>query len=819
MEKLAFVVLWLYSFIPVSGFLTGNGYLNYYDVEFPFFSGSFVKYLQTGFVYVPELGINPDPHSVLYLFLTILPTENIIILAKAYLIVVISVIYLLLWKLTDRILLTLTLNAHSLELKVLLILFFYLFPYYLNLLAGDWYTIILGVLALAFVYINILHVELKNKPLSKNDIFISSIALGFSSLMDPRFFVWFIYTILVFVIYTLFGFRNSFKNVVKTLISILLISLPLVGFTYLIYVYPTLISTHSVTFQSLRTDSLSYIAGFSQNALFTFLLAGISIWWPFVVYSSPSILFYDRMEWFYLPTYGHNRLLLVPNDIVSHIWLAFLFTFTIVAFTSLLDRSRRKVAAQLMLIYLFMIGIESGTNFPFLEFPYLFEVLPSHIPLIGGIMAMTFAIPSWAFWINIPIELLLGALGLNYILDTAKTVRRNTLVGVGLFLMMSFVSWQYYNGTLYPSQYTGSFPGNSISLQGYYYPLNPPPQWVHVMKILSTSNNAGVIYIGDIGYSEKWAHYQFISYATPIMPGYKTISLPSIQFINQTPLAFDIAGIRYLFLDNTSYIPLNSHVIYNYLNYSGLKVIYAKGDVYLLEQPNASVFREAKMGIYLNCTNETVLFNTEWLLYPLINYTPAIISPIKVPNTVTMFLNPSVVKSNYISLYNETKNVTVLQGNYTVIANGNVIHLAVQGETNIIVRPWTMVIPGSVNLSELRSYPLNFSFNQFMTQFTVNSDPGYLVMSSLPLPNGSVETSNGKSLGVNGFGQYIFVANGKLTISIKLGFITNLFITLMDLFFYILFIYFIIVKSIIKRNLLEVLRDAITRTNRFKSNK
>ena len=518
------------------------------------------------------------------------------------------------------------------------------------------------------------------------------------------------------------------------------------------------------------------------------------------------------MGWFYLPTYGYNRLILAPNDVVSHIWLASLFTFTIVAFTSLLDRSRRKVAAQLLLMYLFMIGIESGTNFPFLGFPYLFEVLPSHIPLIGGIMAITFAIPSWAFWINIPIEFLLGALGLNYLLNTAKTVRRNAILGVGLFLIMSFASWQYYNGTLYPSQYTGSFPGNSISLQGYYYPLNPPPQWVHVMDILSTSN-AGVIYLGDIGFSERWTNYQFISFSPPLMPGYRTIPPPPAKYINQTPLTFDIAGIRYFFIDNTSYVPLNSYFIYSYLNDSGLKVVYAKGDVYLLEQPNASVFREARMGIYFNYTNETVLVNAEWLLYPLLNYTPAIISPVKVPNTVTMVLNPSVVKGEYISLYNNTMNVTVRQGNYIVIANGNVTRLAVGSEANLTVRPWTMIVPETINLSELRSYPLNFSFNQFMAQFTVNSDPGYLVVSSLPLPNGSVETSNGKALGVNGFGQYVFVANGELTISIKLGLVTNLLITAVDLFFYALFTYFIVMKSIVNRNFLEIFRRIRSRTN------
>ena len=799
-RKIVFIMLWLFSFVPVRGFLLGNGYLNYYTPQFPLFSGEFVKYLQREFVYIPEIGISPNTQSILYFYLTLFPTDNIIILAKVYLLITISVIYILLWKLTDKIFITF--NTYSLGLKVLIIIFFYLFPYYLNLLGGDWYNVILGILAITYVYINVLYVELKNKLLSKKEIFLSGTALGFSSIMDPRFYIWFIYTILVFMIYSVFSFRNSSKKVIKTITRIFLASLPLVGYVYLINIYPILISTNSVSYQSPRPDSLTYIAGFSQNALFTFLLAGISHWWPFVVYSSPSILFYNRMEWFYLPTYGYNRLILTPNDLVSHIWLASLFIFTIIALVSLLDRSRRKVAAQLWLMYLFMIGVESGTNFPFLEFPYLFEVLPSHIPLIGGIMAITFAIPSWAFWINISIELLLVAIGLNYLLNMTKTARRKAILGVSMFLIMSLASWQYYNGTLYPSQYTASFPGNSISLQGFYYPLNPPPQWVHVMNILSTSN-AGVIYVGGMGYSEKWTNYQFIS-ASLIMPGYTTIPPPSVKYINQTPLAYDIAGIKYLFLDNTSYIPLSDAFINSYLDNSGLKVDYAKNDVYLLEQPNASIFREAKIGIYFNCTNETILVNAEWLLYSLLNYTPAIISPVKVPNTVVMVLNPGVIKDNYISLFNETMNVTVLEGNYIVIANGNMTRLAVGSEANIIVRPWTVIVPESVNLSELRSYPLNFSFNQFMAQFTVNSDPGYLVVSSLPLPNGSVEVSNGKALGVNGFGQYVFVANGELVIWIKLGFVINLLITLVNFFFYTLFIYFFIIMNI-ARKILRIL--------------
>ena len=801
-RMLTFLVMWLFSFLPISGYLFSNGYLNFYTYQFPFFSGYEVKYLFPLFVYSPELGIFPSPYSVLTIFMYIIPTENVIILAKIYLVLMFSIIYIILWRLTDLVLKVL--NIQNFYVKILLILYFYLLPLYLQLLAPDWYAIILGILALSYVLLNLLDVQINSAYLSSKRIILSGIALGFSTIMDPRFYVWFTYLLPIFLIFNLLVIKKSFRKLIKNLLLLYLISLPFVAYVYYIYIFPSLITTSSITkavkFTALRPDSLSYIAGFSQNALFTYLFAFISSWWPGVIPASPSILFYPKDRWFYLPTYGFNDQLLLPNDLISYIWLTSLFTFIFISFISVFDKSRRTIATELLLALLFMIGIESGTNFPFVQFTYVLEVLPSKLPIIGGIMATTFAIPFYAEWLNASFSLILAAIGFNYILSSISKIRVRYFIGIILVVLMGLASWQYFNGTLYPSQHTGVFPGNGISLQGFYYPLNPPPQWVHVMDILSTSN-AGVIYIGDIGFSERWTNYQFVSFSPPIMPGYMTIPPPPAKCINQTPLTFDIAGIRYFFIDNTSYVPLNSYFIYSYLNDSGLKVVYAKGDVYLLEQPNASIFREARMGIYFNYTNKTVLVNAEWLLYPMLNYTPAIISPVKTSNTVTMVLNPSVVKGEYISLYNDTMNVTVLEGNYIVIANGNMTRLTVGSEANLTVRPWTMIVPESVNLSELRSYPLNFSFNQFMAQFTVNSDPGYLVVSSLPLPNGSVETSNGKALGVNGFGQYVFVANGELTISIKLGFVTNLIITLVDAFFYALFVYFFIIKSLTRKNI------------------
>jgi hypothetical protein len=392
------------------------------------------------------------------------------------------------------------------------------------------------------------------------------------------------------------------------------------------------------------------------------------------------------------------------------------------------------------------------------------------------------------------------------------------IIGVVLILIMILASWQYFNGTLYPSQRTGSFPGNSISLEGYYYPLNPPPQWVHVMNILSTSN-AGVAYVGDEGFSEKWANYQFISLSPPLMPGYVTISPPPTTYVNQTPLAYDIAGIKYLFIDNTSYIPLSNSFIYSYLNNSGLKVIYARANVYLLEQPNASVFREAKMGIYFNSTNETALFKAECLLYPLLNYTPAIITPLKTSNTVKMLLNPSTVNGNNIELFNESKNVTIIQGSYIIDHNENITTLNLSSEENISVKAWTIIIPKDINIHELESIPINFSFNQFMAEFDVNTNSRYLVETSLPLPYGGIIVNNGKALGINGFGQYVFTSDGKLIISIKLGFITDLLITAVDIFFYVLFIYFIIYKNIIKGLNTEAFKNVIIRISRLKSYK
>lgn len=818
-SKLTFLLLWIFSFIPISGYLFGNGYLNYYGPQFPFFSGYEVKYLYTLFVYTPETGISPSVLSILYLFMYIIPSNNIIILAKIFLIIIFSVIYVILWKLTDIILNTL--NIHNLAVKILLILFFYLIPLYMQLIASDWFNVILGILSLSYVLTNLINIQLNNVSLTRKNIALSGIALGFSAMMDPRFYIWFIYIAIIFLLYTIFADRKSFRNIIKGLIGIFVTSLPFVFYVYYIFIYPSLITvpiSKAVSFPALRPDSLSYISGFSQNADFINFLTFISSWWPSVIPSSPSILFYPRDKWFYLPAYGFNDQILLPNDLLSYIWLSSLFIFITIVFISIFDKSRRKISSELLLALLFMIGVESGTNFPLIDFTYIFDVLPSKLPVIGGIMSTAFAIPFYAEWTNISLSLILAAIGFNYIITFFKKVKTRYIIAVVLILIMSFASWQYFNGTLYPSQDTRSFPGNSISLEGYYYPLNPPPQWVHVMNILSTSN-AGVAYVGEIGFSEKWTNYQFISYSPPLMPGYVTISPPPITNVNQTPLAYDIAGIKYLFIDNTSYIPLSNSFIYSYVNNSGLKVVYAKGDVYLLEQPNASVFREAKMGIYFNSTNETVLFKAECLLYPLLNYTPAIISPEKTNNTITMLLNPSIVNENYISLFNDSKNVTILQGSYIINHEGNIIHETILSEKDITVKPWTIIIPEKLNLSDFVSVPINFSFNQLMAEFEVNSNPSYIVETSLPLPYGGIEVNNGKILGLNGFGQYVFESNGRLTISIKLGFITNLLITAVDIFFYALFIYFIIYKSFFNGKIVEVINNAIIRISRLKSNK
>ncbi|WP_206194163.1 hypothetical protein [Saccharolobus solfataricus] len=225
------------------------------------------------------------------------------------------------------------------------------------------------------------------------------------------------------------------------------------------------------------------------------------------------------------------------------------------------------------------------------------------------------------------------------------------------------------------------------------------------------------------------------------------------------------------------------------------------------------------MGIYFNSSNETILFKAECLLYPLLNYTPAIITPVKTSNTVTMLLNPSIVDENNIEIFNESKNATILQGSYIIDHNGSISTFSLSGEENISIKPWTIIIPNDINIREFESIPINFSFNQFMAEFSVNNNPGYLVETSLPLPYGGIIVNNGKALGVNGFGQYVFTSDGKLTISIKLGFITDLLMTAVDIFFYALFIYFFVYKNIFKGLGTEVFRNVITRISRLKSYK
>lgn len=818
------LILYLLTLVPIYVFLFSNGYLNFYDPNLPLFSGKEVEYLLAASVYNPEYGfsVNDGIYFLYLLIFTSLGIYNIIILDKIFLIITFSITFLLLYTMINKAINIFKISRYKSLLLIIGILFFLLNPLYLEYVAFNFYNIIWGVIIFSYILIKLIDIVVNNKNVTKLDILKSGVALGFSGLMDPRLYIWGSYILISTFIISIISKPRLILKLIKYLSLTYISSLPIIAYIYYLFVYPSLITQantiKAITPPAYRPDTYSHIATWSGNSLlfnvFTFINSG----WTSIVYAPPSILFYPRTQWWFFPHFGNNSLILLPPGIITYIWLASLYIFFIVAALALLDRERTLTSSLLFIPMFLSISLSAGANVPIKEFVYLLEVDPSKLPIVGGIFATTFAIPYYAEVMALPFASYLSILGINYLLNRInKEILKKTVVSI-IIVLAVFASWQYFNGTLYPSQVTGSFPGNSISLEGYYYPLNPPPQWVHVMNLLSTSN-AGVAYVGDVGYSEKWAHYQFISHSPPLMPGYATISPPPTTNVNQAPLAYDIAGIKYLFIDNTSYIPLSNSFIYSYLNHSGLKVVYANADVYLLEQPNASVFREAKMGIYFNSSNETVLFKAECLLYPLLNYTPAIITPVKTSNTVTMLLNPSIVDENNIEIFNESRNVTILQGSYIIDYNGNISTFSLSGEENISIKPWTIIIPKDINIREFESIPINFSFNQFMAEFSVNNNPGYLVETSLPLPYGGIIVNNGKALGVNGFGQYVFTSDGKLTISIKLGFITDLLMTAVDIFFYALFIYFFVYKNIFKGLGTEVFRNVITRISRLKSYK
>ncbi|ACR41596.1 hypothetical protein [Saccharolobus islandicus] len=812
------LILYLISLAPIYVFLFSNGYLNFYGYNLPLFSGKEVEYLFTASVYNPEAGfsINDGIYFLLLIIFTTLGIYNIIIVDKIFLLIIFTAMFLLLWTMINMTINIFRINKYRNLLRIIGILFFILNPTYLECLGADFYGFVIGIIVFSYIQLKLIDITINNANITKYDILKSGIALGFSGLMDPRIFIWGSYVLILTFIIILITKRNFLLRTIKYLSLTYISSLPIVAYIYYLFIYPSLITQPSaikaVAVPAYRPDTYSYIATWSGNSLLFNVFTFINSEWTSIVYAPPSILLYPRTQWWFLPHFGTNSLILLPPGIITYIWLASLYIFFIVVALALFDR-KRTLASSLLFVPMFLIiSLSAGTNVPIKEFIYLLEVDPSKLPIVGGIFATTFAIPYYAEAMALPFASYLSILGVNYLLNRInKEVLKKIAVGIIITLAV-FASWQYFNGTLFPSQVTGSFPGNSISLEGYYYPLNPPPQWIHVMNILSTST-AGVAYVGEIGFSEKWTNYQFISYSPPLMPGYATISPPPTTYVNQTPLAYDIAGIKYLFIDNTSYIPLSNYFIYSYLNNAGLKAVYAKGDVYLLEQPNASVFRYAKEALSINTTNESIAFEVEDLLYPLLNYTPAIISP---RGEVKVLVNPTQVTANYMAFFNESLNVSVSPSEY-IILNGTRTERYLSGV--IHVSPNTLIIPASINLSKLVSYPLNFSFNQLTASFTVNVKPGYIIETSLPLPNGGVIANGGKILGQNVFGQTVILSNSNtVTLSIKLGFFTNVLMTLVDIFYYFLFVYFIIYKGLRSSGITMVILNVIS-NGRFKGNK
>ncbi|WP_369610440.1 hypothetical protein [Sulfurisphaera javensis] len=795
-DLLTFLIGYLISLAPIYVFLFGNGYFNSYNYNTPFFSGLELKYLFTPSVYAPEVGFAVNL-NFFYFFL--LPffylTQNIIILDKIWLIIVFTAIYISLYKLTGNIINVLGIEKNKNLIKIITIIFYYLVPINVVNIAYNFFDFMIGGLALAYILYQLIKIQ-RGHNISKFDIIKSGLMLGLAGLMDPRDYVWSLYIFSAYLIGIIILNQKvwkSFKLLAGTYVS----SLPVVAFTYYIFIYPSLITvsiSKAISVSAYRPDTYSYIASWSHNSLLFNVFMFINTGWTPIPYAPISILFYPREEWWYLPTYGNNAMMLLPPSIITDIWLASLFVFFLAMALSLLDKDKIRISAPILLSLLFILLLSAGSNSPITQFVYWFEIDPSHLPIIRGIFGTTWAIPYYVEDIAPLFVPILLPISLNYLLN--KKINRNKiriLISGILIFFAVFASWQYFNGTLFPSQVTGAYPGNSISLQGYYAPLYPPKQWVHVMNILSTSD-AGVAYVGEIGFSEKWTHYQFISHTPFLMPGYATIGSPSTKYVNQTPLAYDISGTKYLFIDNTSYIPLSNSFIYEYLNYSGLKIAYEGNCVYLLEQPNASVFRYAYEALYFNGSEENA-FNIEWLLYPHINYTPAIIVNKPFKNTVEVVLNPNSVNESVISYFNESKmNIHVNPGSYIIINDTSMKTEYIDSSMN--VTPNTLIIPSNVSLHKLVSYPINFTFHQILASFIVKPPSNVFVETSLPLPYQGLNVNGGIYLGVNTFNQtIIYTTSNSLNINIKLGFFTDILMILVDLFFYLFFIYLSIYKS------------------------
>jgi len=377
-----------------------------------------------------------------------------------------------------------------------------------------------------------------------------SLALSLMGLGDPRLFIWGSIALAGLVVFALIS-RRGVGRALRALAYPIALSIPVVIIMFLIW------TLGSSPFHYVSARPLTYpeVNGFSRSypLLSYFQLGGM--YWPAFIYSPPSVLWL-KGDLSSMAASGHPPSALMPWDPTGYVWLALTLSWFIAAAVSMALVARGEERAH-SIGFLIIFSMAIGTYLPVRAVVDALIWL-GKLPLVGGVWAITYAIPNFFMWAVIPFAIFYLALLLARLSSPGAGGRLRRAALPILVALLLIPNWQFF-GFLYPGQYTPVLPGNGISGMGPLAPAAMPADVQRVYGMLSGNfdGSYNVVWPQAYGFAYKWS--------PRTTPWYSPGSGPPGQFYSYfseiaergeahlvKPL-MDAYGVRYIVVDNTSY--------------------------------------------------------------------------------------------------------------------------------------------------------------------------------------------------------------------------------------------------------------------------
>ena len=445
------------------------------------------------------------------------------------------------------------------------------------------------------------------------------LVLGYLTLGDPRFGIW-----AVFALVPLLGVavvRGSTRSrAAKLFVTTLLTLAPFV----LLGLFTFTFGTGSLSYVSGRPLTFSTVSGFSLAYPLSSYFQFTALTWPAFQYTGPTILNASASTISSMQSLGYPPSVLVAGtSLVDQAWVVATMTTFSLGLVGLSSKRARPLAPYAFgLIGLLSVAIGSYLPIAPLESTY---IALGHIPFLGGVFSITFAIPNYAL---IPVDSLVLFFALFFVLSMlspdprlscrAKTSaggpqrrRRNNVLRflrfASPFVLVSlllFANWQVVITPFAPGQYTPVLSGNGVPALGTLDPSSPPLQWQKAYDYFSSSDNGSyaVAWSQPYGFAYNWSKRttNFVDPGVTPSPLFYNDLSQAIQqgAISETKVLMDDFGVRYFVVDNTSLSPISPLPPETI---QGLRLFLSEGVglvsimnyspcLYVFEDPNASLF-------------------------------------------------------------------------------------------------------------------------------------------------------------------------------------------------------------------------------------